>query len=72
MTVGNIEPYKGYLFNFPFDFFYFICLFIYLLIGLFILFQPKPDIELCTCDITSFYKCQLSTDLHGGRTYSII
>ena len=58
MTVGNIEPCKGYLFNFPFDFFLFIhlfiCLFIYLLIRLFILFQPKPDIELCTCDITSF------------------
>ena len=28
--------------------------------------------ELCTYDNTSFYKCQLSTDLHGGRTYLIM
>ena len=28
--------------------------------------------ELCTYDNTSFYKCQLSTDLHVGRTYLIM
>ena len=35
------------------------------------LFQPKPEIELCTYGNTSCYKCQLSTDLHRGRTYLI-
>ena len=28
--------------------------------------------ELCTYDNTSCYKCQLSTELHGGRTYVIM
>ena len=34
-------------------------------------FQPKPDTELYTCDITSCHKCQLSTDLQGVMTYII-
>ena len=42
MTVGNIEPCKGYLFNFPFDFFIysFIYLFIYLFTYKIIYFIP--------------------------------
>ena len=34
-------------------------------------FQPKPDTESYTCDITSCHKCQLSTDLQGVMTYII-
>ena len=36
------------------------------------LIPAQTEIELCTCDITSWFECQLSADLQRGRTYLVI